>query len=541
MIQNRKKIIVLGLFLAGSLFLSSGWVSIQGAGTNEEVENPSVLFSTYLGGARDERHKNQWDLAVSNTCNDSQGNIIIVGRSTSFDYAVENALQSEIVYGSDMVITKIAGDGQTLIFSTYLGGSDDDWATDVCVDSNDDILIVGSSSSDDFPVSNAFQATNHGGGLANLDIVLVKISGATNEIIFSTYFGGTQDDWGYAIAVDSDDNFIITGSTYSSNLPLQNAHQTLNLGGVSAYISKFSSDGQGLIFSTLYGGRDNDWGVDLVCDSNDNIILTGGTMSSAFPTVEGIVNDFKGGIDGILLKIEPTGVVDFATMFGTSAIDRPYSVCVDRNDEIVVTGYTESHGWLAIYGAKNDMGNGAEDIFLAKFSNDGQSMPNLAFFGGSEDDGAYKVISDGENFYIVGSSEPTDDFPLVRNMAEFNENDELILLMVNNTLHLEFSTPFGGSSDEFGKSLCFVGENELFILGITKSIDFPMVLAYQDEKPGTIDFDMLAVKIYLDPDNLPPLKSSIPLPMEFIGISAGFGIYLIIYFEKRKKSISPKN
>lgn len=520
---QKRRILFRIVFVSLLLCFSFGISFTMGAPSSNKL--PKVEFATYLGGSGDELHQNQMDLAVSSSYNDSQGNIIVVGRSKSEDYPQVNALQEGVVGGADMAITKFASDGQTVLFSTLLGGSQDDWATDVVVDSNDDIILVGSSSSSNFPMVNAFQNVSLGGTLAHLDIVLVKISGTTHEILFSTYYGGTKDDWGYGITLDSNNNPIITGSTYSSNLAQENPIQSENFGGVSAYIAKFSSDGQELLFGTYYGGSSNDWGKGIICDSTDAIIFAGGTMSTDFPVVDAVQAAFQGGMDAIMVKIAANYSVDCATMIGTSGNDEAHDIALTESEDIIVVGSCGSATFGATPASFVGKMNGKEDILVAQFSNTGRILKTLAVVGGSETDVAYEVKSKAGMIYLIGSTKLTDNFPDYNHFTSSKGGLDMFLMGFNESLEMQFCTCFGGSADELGKSITLLENNEIFLLGITKSDDIKTANAYMDEKPGDLDYDMFAIKIYLDPKYLPSDSKGIgvfsPMLLVFSVLSLG--------------------
>jgi len=499
--------------------------------TTPVYENPSEIFSTYIGGSGDELHQNTNDLAEINVAYDSSGNIIVAGRSGSDDYPTANALYEENAGLVDMVISKFSNDGQTLLFSTYFGGSGDDWATDVAVDSNDDIIVMGSSNSIDFPTVNPYQGSKKGG---SLDIVLLKIDGETNEIIFSTYFGGSYSDWGYALDVDSENNIAITGSTYSIDLPLMNELQSSNLGGVSAYISEFSSDGQTLLFSTFWGSTGNDWGVDIVYDSEDSIIITGGTMSSSFPTKNALQENFEGGIDAIVVKVDNSNTLIFSTIIGSDGNDRPYGLTINQNNEIFVCGEANLKNFGEIPQTTRDKGSGKTELWVFQLTADGQSMPFMGFYGGINDDIAYGIEIKGDFIYLAGVAQKSEDFPFEKSLREFSEGNDMVFMVLNNSFNIIYSSCFGGSRDDIGRGLCLLPNNEILFLGVSSSSDLPLSNAYLAEKPGDIDYDMVIMKMYLNPEEeLIIPNSKISGSLEFV-MMAFIGTVALIWIKKQK-------
>ncbi|QEE17568.1 SBBP repeat-containing protein [Promethearchaeum syntrophicum] len=500
MLVNKKNLEInrlIRFFSIMTLFISLVLFSPIAVATTPVYENPTEIFSTYIGGSGDELNQNTNDLAEINVAYDSAGNIIVAGRSGSDDYPIENALYNESAGNVDMVISKFSNDGQTLLFSTYFGGSQDDWATDVVVDSNDDIVVVGSSSSLDFPTVNPYQGSKKGG---TLDIVLLKIDGETNEIIFSTYFGGSYSDWGYALDVDSENNIAITGSTYSTDLPLMNEIQSSNIGGVSAYISEFSPDGQTLLFSTFWGSTSNDWGVDIVYDSEDCIIISGGTMSLNFPTENAIQDSKMIGIDAIVVKVDNSNTLVFSTMVGSDGADRPYGVAVNQDDEIFVCGESNERNYGDISQTTIDKGKGNKELWVFQLTADGQNMPFMGFYGGSEDDIAYGIEIKGDYIYLAGVAQASKDFPLEKSFRDFSDGNDMVLMVLNNNFKIIYSNCFGGSGDDIGRGLCLLPNNEILLLGVSSSSDLPLSNAFMANKTGSTDYDMAIMKMFLNPE-----------------------------------------
>lgn len=145
-----------------------------------------------------------------------------------------------------------------LIYSTYLGGSAFDSAYGIAVDSAGNAYVIGTTSSANFPTQDAFKA-NYGGG--PYDVFVTKLNPSGNALVYSTYLGGSSDDNGYGIAVDSAGNAYVTGATSSTNFPTVNPFQANNGGGsYDAFVTKLNPSGDALVYSTYLGGRDDDFG-----------------------------------------------------------------------------------------------------------------------------------------------------------------------------------------------------------------------------------------------------------------------------------------
>ena len=180
----------------------------------------------------------------------------------------------------------------TLEFSTYLGGSSNDYAQGIAVDSSGNIIVTGNTLSTNFPTRNPYQ----GSIVGNNDVFVSKLRADGQTLLFSTYLGGNSNDYARDIAVDSYGDIIVAGYTYSTNFPTEDPYQQLHGGGYDVFVSKLSTDGQTLLFSTYLGGSSDDLAHGIAVDSSGNIIVTGYTNSTNFPTVYPYQGSHGGGI-----------------------------------------------------------------------------------------------------------------------------------------------------------------------------------------------------------------------------------------------------
>jgi len=164
---------------------------------------------------------------------DSFGNVYFAGTTDSPDFPLKNPLQSSLNGGSssgldDAFVAKLDATGTNLLYSTYLGGSDEDRAQDVAVDTNGNAYITGTTDSADFPVTNAVQPVAGMDGDFNVqDAFVVKINPSGTALVYSTYLGGTSDEEGLGIAVDSHGDAYVTGFSDSQDFPLVHPYQSV--------------------------------------------------------------------------------------------------------------------------------------------------------------------------------------------------------------------------------------------------------------------------------------------------------------------------
>src|SRR6267378_1289589 len=245
-----------------------------------------LIYSTYLGGTAFDQAK---AIAL-----DSESNAYITGYTQSIYFpTTPDAIQTVCgggkmlcsTYG-DAFVAKINSTGSALVYSTYLGGSRADSGQSIAVDSAGNAYVAGLTDSTDFPTMNPLQPANGGG----FDAFVAKIN-PTGALIYSTYLGGSAQDQGSGIAVDSAGNAYVTGQAESNNFPItQGAFETVCNGGShcdpegDAFVSKINPSGSALVYSTYLGGGGVDFAFGIALDSADNAYITGETGSSDFPT-----------------------------------------------------------------------------------------------------------------------------------------------------------------------------------------------------------------------------------------------------------------
>ncbi|HWP43303.1 MAG TPA: SBBP repeat-containing protein, partial [Blastocatellia bacterium] len=311
-----------------------------------------VVYATYLGGGdRD----NASQIAV-----DSAGNAYVTGATDSTDFPLRNGLQQASPGGPSAFVSKLSPSG-SLVYSTYLGGSDTDFSTGVAVDSSGNLYVAGATASDDFPLVNAIQRS----ASRTLDNYVAKLSPAGDRLIYSTYLGGGGDDFVTGIAVDSSGNAYITGVTTSLDFPVRHAMQPVHGGGLlDAFLAKLSPSGDRLVYSTYLGGSGNDRALRIAADAAGNAYVTGDTDSANFPVLGGIRPEYGGSADAFAAKLNSSGSrLVYSTYLGGSGIDGATAVAVGAGGALFVTGFTNSTDFPLIDPAQQTFGGGGFDSF----------------------------------------------------------------------------------------------------------------------------------------------------------------------------------
>ena len=260
--------------------------------------NPAgaLLFSTFLGGSNAEH---AGGIAV-----DSSGNVYVAGATWSTNFPVVSAIQSTNAGGETVFVAKINSGDTAFVYSTYLGGSGSamfpQQANAIALDKAGDAFVAGVTNSPNFPTSaNALRTTYN--GWQDSFVTAISASGA---LVYSTYLGGSSWNWASAIAVDGRGNAYVVGSTTSVDFPVFNAGGDALTGGQNAFVSELNPPGNGLIYSTYYGGSGTDVANSIALDSSENIYVGGATNSSNFPLQSPFQSTYPGSETGWVLRLK---------------------------------------------------------------------------------------------------------------------------------------------------------------------------------------------------------------------------------------------
>ncbi len=280
-------------------------------------------YSTYLGGGTG-------DFAVAVAVDASKNAYVTGGTKNNTFPTTGSVVQTSC--GSDgncngglydAFVTVINPAGSAFVYSTFLGGESNDEGFGIAVDSAGDAYVTGlTSSSAHFPLKSALQSV-YGGN--TLDAFVTELNPTGTQLVYSTYLGGSGNDTGVAIALDSNKNAYVTGQTSSTNFPTASPTQSANKGQNDAFVSEISAGGSTLLFSTYLGGSLNEdtigggvIGALAVDSAGANIYVTGNTTSTDFPTQSASQSTNKGGTDAYVVRYSSTSTGPDFTIAGTA-------------------------------------------------------------------------------------------------------------------------------------------------------------------------------------------------------------------------------
>jgi hypothetical protein len=464
----------------------------------ELVIDPSVsyAYSTYLGGSGNDEGQ-----AISF---DGTGAAYVTGETTSANFPVTGT--STLTGTQNVFVTKIAADGSSLVYSTYVGGNHSDSGNSIAVDASGNAFVAGGTSSTTFPVmpAGAFQTTLKGATNG-----FVFELGSSGTLTYSTYLGGTGSDVALGIALASGTplgEIHVVGKTTSSDFPTLGAIQTsLGTGNTaSGFVAKLNSSGTALVYSTYLGGSSvGDLAGGVAVDSSDNTYVTGQTFSATFPTTTGVVQKTCGSCSGgnsnaFVTVINPGGTAYvYSTFLGGAATDAGDGIAVDSAGNAYVTGAATSSPFPTTAGAFQTTYGGGTDAFVTKLNPAGTALVYSTYLGGSGfDTGASIAIDGGGNAYITGqTNSPAPSFPTASatQATPGGMNDAFVSEINSTGSALVFSTYLGGSKDEddggnYGAIAVDSAGANIYVTGNTASTDFPKTAgSYQTTNQGGND------------------------------------------------------
>jgi hypothetical protein len=376
-----------------------------------------------------------------------------------------------------------------LIYSTYLGGSGGDLANGVAVDSAGNAYVVGFTCSTDFPTMNPLQPSYAGGNPYCGDAFVTKLNHTGTALVYSTYLGGSNADYGLGIAVDSAGNAYVTGYTTSTDFPITpGAFQTVCNGGSGcsqygdAFVAKINAAGSALVYSTYLGGNSYDTSSRVAVDSSGNAYVTGQTSSTDFPTTPGAFQTIFGGrSDAFVTKFNPSGSgLVYSTYLGGSLWDEGSGIAVDSAGNAYVTGATGSADFPTMNPLQPTFGGGYDDAFVSKLNPMGSQLVYSTYLGGSGPDAGLGIAVDGaHNAYITGGTSSTN-FPVTPGAFQTacplncRYESHAFVTKVNATESaLSYSTYLSGNFAEGSSGIAVDSAGNAYVTGVTNSANFP--------------------------------------------------------------------
>jgi hypothetical protein len=364
-----------------------------------------------------------------------------------------------------------------LQYGTFFGGTGLDGANALAVDSSGNAYITGYTQSANLLRSSSppFQGGLKGPG----DAFVAKINASGTDLIYTTYLGGSGNDQGAGIAVDSAGNIYISGETTSTDFPVVGAGTSNGLsptyqgGNTDGFVTVLNSSGNLLVFSGYLGGGGDDVARALTLDGNGNIYVTGYTNSTSL-TGNTSESGNAGGYDAFITKLTNTGAILYSNFFGGSGDDQAYGIALDSTGSPYIAGQTTSPSLPS----SSTHRHGSQDAFVAEFSASNGSAVAAMNIGGSAIQSAFALAIDSSNVvYLTGTTTSTD-FPVTAPLQASNggQYDAFVTTLQPTSgspgWTIAFSTFLGGSGVDAGYSIAIAQSGNIYVAGYTESSNF---------------------------------------------------------------------
>jgi uncharacterized protein (TIGR03437 family) len=476
----------------------SGLLCLTLAARALQASPGALAYSTYLGGdGADIIHA----MAI-----DASNNIYLTGETLSSNFPVtagafqkKHAGQPGTITGilagtpvaPDAFVVKLSPSGQ-IVYSTYLGGAGADAGLGIAVDSAGSAYVVGSTSSQNFPVTAGTVQTRLGG---NSDVFVAKLSPDGSALVYATYLGGSGFDTAAAIAVDSSNNAYL-GGLASADFPTTPGAYRVQGGG--AFSAKLNPTGAVLVYSTFLG---DNGGITsgLAIDSAGNAYAAGSTSSPNFPTTPGAIHSAIGARNSaaFLVKLNPTGAAAvYSSIFGGSGDTFGGSVAVDSQGNAYLAGSTDAADFPVTSGAFQKSVAGNANAFVVKVNGAGSDLVYGTLLGGSATDRASGLAIDAAGNAFVSGSTFSTDFPvtpdalpkrfagspcLLTGGSPFGNpplvapcGDAFAAKLDARGSTLAYSTYLSGSDVDAATAVAVGSSGAMYVAGSTRSNDFPV-------------------------------------------------------------------
>jgi hypothetical protein len=456
------------------------------------VIDPQLRYSTFLGGS-----ESDWGDALAL---DSLGNVYLTGGTRSGGFPATAGAYDQTPSGGDVFVSVLDPTLSTLCYSTFLGGSGDDWGNALVLDDAGNVYVTGDTKSTDFPTTvGAYDRSLDDHSDIFVSVLDLSLSSLSN----SGLLGGSGWDSADAISLDVVGNVYLTGSTSSSDFPTTvGAYDSTHNGGhygYDAFVSLLDSRLSSLFYSTFLGGSGDEQAEALALSHAGNVYVAGYTSSSEFPTTpaaydqtyngSGVYGGIEAG-DVFISMLEPAlnGLLHSTFLGGSKGEAGSLGLALDSADNVYLTGGTESSDFPATSGVYDTSHNGyGYDVFVSGLNPALNRLRYSTFLGGSSHDdiGCAIAVDAAGNAFLTGVTYSAD-FPTTGGYDSGldGRNDAFVSVLDHTLSTLSYSTFLGGGDHDRGAALAVGDGGNTYVIGETWSGDFPTTAEAYDRAYG---------------------------------------------------------
>jgi len=466
-----------------------------------------IVFASYFGGSLEDE--------IIGVASGEDEFFYVCGWTKSLDFVTtEGAYQQDYLYDKDIFISKFKIDGFTkeLVFSTLIGFNNEDYPTDIDLDFEGNIFVCGATNSSGFPCLKGFSQAYNG----EFDGVLIKLSSDGSELIYSSVFGGTKDDFCTDMEVTSSGYVYAVGYTMSSNFPTKSAYQNTLKGNTDAFFFKTNKSGTSLENSTFFGGNGEDKAFAMSIDNSEKVYFTGYTMSDDYPAQpfqmwgpnykmkSPFDHIYNGGQDAFITNLTSSGGLVYSTFFGGKNNECGTAISANDDGTCYLAGWVESSTTESEFPisqiAIQPKTAGKLDGFIVhmdalreekspwpQWNRVYQDMIFSTYLGGNDDDNIIKMESNlGYNAILISGKTASSNF-FSKNPLDIKKGtgvDAFFTAVGLDGSDINFSTVYGGNGTDIGNDFSIDKYNNILLAGSTSSDDFPQANSIQENFAG---------------------------------------------------------